>query len=1117
MFSLWTVAAVVVGYLALLFIIAFWADKRQHSQQHPYVYSLALGVHCTSWAFFGTVTQSAQFGWSLIPTYLGIILVMLFAQPVLLRIARLCRQHNVSSLADFISIRYQRSYALAASVSVLCFIGVIPYIALQLDAITNSVSLITNTDARASVGLYVVAMMALFALLFGTRTLSLTDKHPGLMLTIAFESVVKLVALLIVGGFAVYGIFDGLIPLLAAAATEPATRAILSAESAPLVYISHVVMGICAMFCLPRQFHINFIENNGPTEMRTARWLFPIYLCLMSAFILPIALTGSLTLGNTNYSSDTFTLALPVHFENKWIAMIAFIGGIAAATSMVIVATLALGIMIANNLLTPLLLASRIKRRDRTGMTPGGVLLSRRLTILVVLAIAYLYYLNVSQSAPLVSSGTIALALLAQSFPALLFGLYWHKRSRVAALISLLVGILGWFTWLLWPSIRSSYYFDPAPTDWDLSRGFLFTLALNAAAYAIIALIRNKTQRDRVRDETPQASGLAIRVSDLTLLASRILPAESRADIADIGGQGVEQAYASQSLVEEVEKRLTAHVGSAGARILLSAITEHRDEAVPDLVEWMEEARDSFQFNHEVLQSSLAHIEQGICVVDTHLRIVAWNERYLEMFHYPEGFVQAGKPIGDIIRFNVERGLIHYAEDKEVEVAKRLDYLKSGSKYRFQRTQKDGTVIEISGSPLPGGGFVTSYSDITEYVNIQAALQRAKDELEQRVEQRTAELNESNQMLAQAKQQAEAASASKTRFLAAAGHDLMQPFNAATLFAGMLAQKTRQSELQALSDGLQTSLNSAEELLSMLLDMTKLESGVLQANMQHFPLNDVLASLVEEFSVIASQNQLSLHFVPTSVWVNSDRKLLRRIVQNLLSNAIRYTQTGHILLGVRRRKRYAEVWVADTGPGIAKSQQQEIFKEFHQLGHEGNENGLGLGLTIVERISHLLDHPIALRSELGRGTLFTVSIERVRAQKTNAVSISGVDEQKPILQGKQVLLIDNEPQLLAAMSKQLGDWGALVTAADSIDTALQKCQHCPDIMLLDFHLDHGQTGVMAAHQLRSHFSHPIPGIINSADPQEWVREQALEADLLFLPKPVKSAALKRMLRKALAH
>lgn len=1127
MFNAWTVIAVVLAYLLILFLIAFWGDRYNPvNTQRPIVYSLALGIHCTSWAFFGTTTQSTQYGWAFIPTYLGIILVFLFAHPLLLRIASLCHQHKISSLADFISLRFEKSLFLAALVTLLCFFGVIPYIALQLDAVTSSIGIITgdNHPFPDSAGFYVAAIMALFAILFGTRTLNLTDKHPGLMLTIAFESLVKLFALLAVGLFVCYVLFDGPFDLLGQAQLNPRGRDIIYADSAIWVYLSQLLMGICAMFCLPRQFHINYIENNGEKELHTARWLFPAYLCAMSLFVLPIALAGNMLFAAGTVSTDSYVLALPVHSEHRLMTMVSFIGGLSAATSMVIVATLAMGIMISNNLATPLFLKFQLKTYQKHDLKPATVLLIRRLTVLVVLGVAYLYHLRVSQAGPLVKTGTIAIALLSQSMPIIMFGLFWPKASKLAAQLALTTGALCWCYLLLWPSIKASYYFDEAPTDLDLSLGFIISLLANCACFVVVSLLSARFNRGvnsyaTTTESLPHipVSSLtnAIKISSLLALTEKVLaPHQYLALRQNISSNQVD-GYASQRLLDRVEGELAGQVGSASSRILLSAIAEKKDVALSELVGLVEEASQAYQFNHELLQSSVEHIQQGISVMGRDLTLLAWNQRYLQLFNYPEGFIKVGLSIRQILEFNAQRGMLGSKENTDVEIEKRINYMLQGSGYKFLRHQQDGKVIEINGSPLPSGGFVTTYSDITEYIRIQQALRESKLQLETRVEQRTEQLLQANLALGEAKLEAESANESKTKFLAAAGHDLMQPFNAASLFASMLMQKANTDELSKLSSNLVQSLNSAEELLSMLLDMTRLESGKLSAKIQTFHLDDILSPLINEFSLIASQKGLSLRYLSSQVVVTSDKKLLRRILQNLISNAIRYTAKGKVVIVIKRSANNLKIRVIDTGPGIAADQQKEIFQEFHQLGQQTGQQGLGLGLTIVERISALLNHPVTLQSTLGKGTCFEVLVPRGERPGMRPLQSAALDANvaQSLLKGKILLIIENDLQILEAISQLFSSWGAQVLTASDLKHAKEICPSPPDLMLLDYHLDHGNTGVEAAMALCEYWQSQVPGILNSADRSEEIRRQAIGAHLHFLPKPIKPAALKRLIKQ----
>ncbi|MDM7859846.1 PAS domain-containing hybrid sensor histidine kinase/response regulator [Alteromonas sp. ASW11-36] len=1121
MFSLWVVSGIVVLYLLVLFAIAFFADrKKQQHQQHPYIYSLALGVHCTSWAFFGTTTQAAQYGWAFIPTYLGMIIAFVFGFELIRRIAQYCQTHQISSLADFVGARYNSQFSIGALVTLVCFIGVIPYIALQLDAITLSFNLIAsdNVANTSTVGIYVAGLMALFAILFGTRTLSLTEKHPGLMTTIAFESIIKLVGILIVGFYTCYILFDGPLDIFVQAAQNAEARQTLTSESATWVYVCHTLLGICAAFCLPRQFHINFVENNGEDELRTARWLFPTYLVLMSLFILPIALAGDIVLDSATYSTDSYILAIPIEQEQAFVAITAFIGGLGAATSMVIVATLALGIMIANNLVTPLWLRLALNKQQNRPLRTQQVLTIRRLTVIIVLAVAYWYHVNISQTAPLVQSGTVAMALLAQVTPAILMPFFWARSNALAAWLGIITGSVCWAVLILWPSITASYYFDPVPSDAELASAFIMSLCANVLVHVIITWLSKP--RETANQNSESQPHLMIYMRDLDALLRRILPAHEVQDLLATTAESP-KAIASAPMLSHCERRLASQVGIAGARILLSTIAHGRGSNMHELVDLAERASQTLQFNHEVLKSSVQHIQQGISVLDSNLTMLAWNERYLQLFDYPEGFINVGMPIEEVLRANAKRGLFGQQADIEQEIAKRIDHMRTGREYKYVRRQSDKRTIEINGRPLPGGGYVTTYADISEYIQIQEQLSAAKAQLEERVYERT-------QQLEIAKLEADAANVSKTKFLAAAGHDLMQPLNAAVLYSAMLNQLTASSntsqQMQDISEGIQQSLNSAESLLNSLLDITKLDSGVLQTHITRFPINDLFASLAKEFQVIAAQKSVSLRFVVSHYVVESDKKLLRRILQNLISNAIRYTRTdvpAKVIIGAKRRPgQQLQLIVADNGIGIADEQKAAIFDEFHRVHPEHQAAGLGLGLTIVERMSSLLGHKVSLRSKRHQGSLFAVSVpysvsKTDAPQKGQLLPAQQDSASEQFLADSHVVLIENEHQIQTAVTALLRQWGATVTVADSQQQLLSNVPTAPDLVIVDYHLNGGETGIDAVTQGFSQWGKKVPGILTTANRDDSVKDEALTIGLDFLPKPVKPVALKRALRRCL--
>lgn len=1112
-----------IGYIAVLYSIAYRGERKPANQIKPYRYALAQGIHCTTWAFYGTITQSAHYGWSMAPTYVGAIAVFLFAHRVQMRLLNACKQQNLTSIADVISNRYGKASGLGMVVAGIALIGIVPYIALQLRAVTGSFAAVTGLADRpipwfGDVATLVALGMMGFAILFGTRRLSLAEQHSGLMDAVAFESVVKLLAFMAVGAYVSYAMFDGISDIVIQASQNESIRTILSGQDQGVyVYATHILLGAISMFCLPRQFHVSYIENTDPEELRTARWAFPLYLFAINLFILPIALAGLLLVPEAA-RSDTFMITLLLHAEQPLMTAVAFIGGLASATSMVIIATLALSIMMSNDVIMPLWLRLTEKRLRKFSFTPNKILLIRRSTIILIVLLAYGFHKLTEANLPLVNAGLLSLALLAQLAPALLGGMLWERGNKFGASLGILAGTLLWLWLLLIPSIRV----DRALSDSALSDGVLLSLIANTLLYVLASWWFRPSwieQQQRRQFLDPHASSLeplhpqSITWGRLRQVLARFFDSveldrmTTRLQV-DITAAGNDE-FVPGPILARIERELAAVIGSAASRILLEAITQQPSVPLAQVVTWATQASQLYKFNRELLQASVENIPQGISVIDADLRLVAWNRRYLELFQYPTGFVHAGMPVADILRYNAQRGLLGSGSDAslQAEVDKRLTYLRDGSAYRYQREQGN-LVIELQGAPMPGGGFVTTYTDITELVATQRELERINAELEQRVDQRTEEL------LA-AKQAEERAHISKTKFFAAVSHDLMQPFNAATLFCDMLRQRINDEQRQLVIH-VQQSLQNAEELLTMLLDMTRLEAGNLPVHKQTVALHDILQPLIASQQIIAAEKQLDIHYLASSAVLYTDRKLLSRIVQNLLSNAVRYTDKGRIIVGGRRRGKHLELNIIDTGRGIPADQRDNIFREFHQLEQAGDNPGLGLGLAIVERMCRLLGIPLDLQSEVGHGTRFSLMlpVHSWRIPQTHP-SASKSNDYERFLTGKLIWVVDNDQRLLAAVTQLLTDWGAEVIRATGREQLPVKPSRCPDLLLLDYHLDQGDTGIDVLLYVRQQCGALIPAIINSADPDEQLREQAIAEQALFMPKPLKTAALKRSLKRLL--
>ena len=541
-----------------------------------------------------------------------------------------------------------------------------------------------------------------------------------------------------------------------------------------------------------------------------------------------------------------------------------------------------------------------------------------------------------------------------------------------------------------------------------------------------------------------------------------------------------------------------------------------------EVVNIVDEANKLFQFNRELLQAGVENIEQGISVIDADMRLVAWNKRYIELLDYPEDFVCAGMPIADLIKYNADRGVIvtnsepSQSSKSDDFIKRRIEHMRLGNSHHFQREMPSGIVLEIRGQAMPGGGFVSTFSDITNHIETAKALLQANENLEQRVTERTFELSK-------AKAEAEAANTSKSRFLAAASHDLMQPFNAMSLFTNMLNKKAQNTDLKELANNIQNSLSAAESLLSDLVEISRLDNSSQSIDKQCFSVDELLTPLSKEFTVLAQQAHLTFSYVKSSCFVETDQILLRRIVQNLLSNAVNYcpqqNKQGKILLGVKHHSNNIAIEIWDNGPGIPEDKQETIFKEFERLNPKQAESGLGLGLAISERIAKLLGIVISVKSTQGKGTCFSITLPRSYAQQSQKVEMpSSSQSQANEFLNLQIILIDNETLMLKAMQAQLEEWGCKVIAVNdetSLTVAMRQKDFIPEMIISDYHLDDDKTGVDLLLRSIKKYTWQAPVIICSADPSEQVREQTSAAKFYFMRKPIKALALKKMMRQLL--
>ncbi len=1108
-----TLTVVVAGlaWLGLLFAVAV-AGERMRGRLGglwPLVYSLSLAVYCTAWTFYGTTTQAALFGWPIPPTFVGTMALFLFGYPFLRRLVALSKAENSTSIADFIASRFGKSSLLAAVVTGVAVLGIVPYISLQLKAVAMSFGALTlgrleeaEGAAWSDLAFYVALCMAIFAMLFGTRRASATEHNRGLVLAMGFESLLKLGAMLALGAFVLFGLYSGPAELLAETRPPP--------FAAPDAFITLALLGALAMFTLPHQFHIGVVECRDQAHLKAARWLFPLFLLLIALPILPLAWAGNARLAGLGVPTDLYVLMLPLANGHEALALFAFLGGLSAATGMVILASLTLSIMIGNHWLTPALLNHGRGDGAEIGMP---VRLQRRFGIALVLLLAYAYSRAVDTTGALADIGALSFSGLAQLGPAVVLAVYRPGLPTGAVLAGLVSGVLVWAYVLFVPLLFSGGELMPGWIEQGplglsllsperllglggleaLSRAVASSLLINIAVTLLAA--RWLPDRSR-RDAAPSALATSLDAAVLRQLAERFLSAE-RVTLLFAA------ASAGRDLESALEHELSAVVGSASARLLMEAARKRTAAPLETVADLVGQAAEQARFSQEVLSGALENMSQGVCVVDREMRLVAWNGAYLALFDYPPTLIQVGRPVADLLRHNAEGGLMG-AGDVEAKIKRRLDWKRAGSRHQIERPWPDGRIIEIRGNPMPGGGFVATFSDVTASRRTAEELKQINETLEQRVVARTAELE-------QAKLQAERASEAKTRFLAAVSHDLVQPLNAAQLLThalgGRLGERSERASLKQISGA----LAATENLLEGLLDISRLDAGGLEPRRSRFPLSELFSQLHGEFSLMAEERGLKLDCVQTRLWVESDPQLLRRILQNFLSNAVRYTGSGRILIGCRRQGARVLAGVWDTGPGIPDEARAIIFEEFRRLDQDRRAPGLGLGLAIAERMARLLDHPLNLVSVPGRGTAFTVSVPRVAAMPRRPTPARGV---APSRRGR-VLVVDNEAAMRDSLAALLSGWGLEVEiAADEAAALAARDRQAPDLLILDYHLDQGLTGLDLYRTLASP-DHRRPAILISADHAAEVRQAAQAAGCQFLHKPIRPLALRSLINRLL--
>lgn len=650
------IVASVLLYVGVLFAIAYYGDRAAQSGRsiiaNPYIYTLSIAIYCTAWTFYGSVGRAASSGVGFLPIYLGPTLMAVLFWILLRRIIHISKSQRITSIADFIASRYGKNSLLGGLVTIIAVIGIMPYISIQLEAIAISYSVLSQDptvlvhgdtqDFWNDSSFYSALLLIAFTILFGTRHIDTTERHEGLVAAVAFESVFKLLAFLAVGLYVSYGLFNGFGDIFQHAAEHPELRRMLSFEALPDGYggwLSLTFLAMMAFLFLPRQFHILVVENVDVEHLHKASWLFPLYLLVINLFVLPICFAGLLTFDGQQVNADSFVLALPMAGEQRVLALVVFLGGLSAATGMVIVAGVALSTMVCNDLVMPVLLRIKVLRLSERANLSGLLLAIRRLSIVFMILLGYWFFRYVGEIFPLVTVGLLSFAAAAQFAPAILIGMYWRRASAFGAMLGLSGGFLVWVYTLLLPF---SGWLEPAtiehgPFGWNIfspyhlfglegldpvTHAVFWSMLVNIGGLVLGSMVSRQSAIEQVQarrfvdidqqEEQPGESLLwrgSAEVAELRRLVARFIGQarayQAFADFAkhhdsDLNGS----LMASPALLHHAERLLAGAIGAASARVMVSNVVKGEVLGIEEVMTILDESSQAIRYSKQLEQKS---------------------------------------------------------------------------------------------------------------------------------------------------------------------------------------------------------------------------------------------------------------------------------------------------------------------------------------------------------------------------------------------------------------------------------------------------------------------------------------------------------------------------------
>ncbi|WP_333654191.1 ATP-binding protein [Dissulfurispira sp.] len=983
MFASYNLFFIVLCYLLLLFAVAYYAEKKEKAGKsivnNPYIYSLSLAVYCTSWTFYGSVGKAATSGLSFLTTYLGPTLMAAVWLVVLKKVVRIAKANRITTISDFMGSRYGKSLSLSTLVTIVAVVGIAPYLGLQIKAIISTFTIISGeVKGSAAAGLFITLILGIFAIMFGARRLDSSEKHGGLVFAIAFESIVKLIAFVLVGIFVTYGLFEGFSDIFDR--IKDSEHSVLlflgtGTETAYFEWFALLFLSMMAIMFLPRQFQMAVVENYDEAHITKAVWLFPLYLFLINIFVLPIAF-GGLLLGGAGKDADYFVLTLPLSYGKQYLSLLAFIGGFSAATGMVIVEALALSTMVMNSIIMPTL----INFHDAPKF-PAIVLNIKRLVILGVVFLGYFFATSIGEFYSLVDMGLKSFEAVTLFAPAFLLGLYWKRGTKMGAIAGLIAGFTVWFYTLIMPALikagivkdigliglmTGSEMLNPASLfgikglgKWGNS--LFWSMFFNLLFYIGVSVFTKQSKDEEIQSlifvesyekARELAYGSSYTVNDIEdILAQYLGRPEAREAIHSflLKKKKKQDELTSKELFElrnEAEKILSGAIGSSIAAIIFEnklVLTEKEREELSESIKHITEslrlsrqeladANRELSYLKEFSENIIESAPVGITTVDSLLRVKYWNKemetitgiKKSEAFNSSIILLLPWIP-GDVLLQN---------EQNEIT---------------FQTPTHQTFKINISPFKDPSGylagGYVVILEDITEKKKMEEQLFQASK------------------------------LASIGKLTAGISHEIGNPLaSISSLVQELMVRKPESNDDTEFTENSLKTINSHIERIARIVrslgDFARISS--VEKTVSSIPeILDRTINLVKydkRFKDIHLDTEIG--DIPRLL-LNSDQ--IQQVFLNLMLNALdAMPEGGRLDIKMERAGNFIEIIFHDTGVGIEESVMDKIFDPFFTTKPFGK--GTGLGLSICYGIIREHNGTITVKSKRGEGTTFVIKL-----------------------------------------------------------------------------------------------------------------------------------------------